>query len=561
MPEGTAVLKPLTVGKIQGHFFVPAYQRGYRWGTPEVERLLDDIATSEGTSYYLQPIVVKARDDGSWELIDGQQRLTTLYLILRYIQQEILPSATPKFWLEYETRAESSTYLEKLDAESSQSNIDYFHMFEAHRTIVTWFQNRADDRIQAGLDFFTALSKRVKVIWYEASSDIDAPGLFTRLNVGRIPLTDAELVKALVLSRIRTMYADRVHEVAAQWDMIERDLRAPEVWAFISGKSDQEASHIGLLLDVLAGTRSSRETPLYHTFEALRTRIEHDPQSFWNDVVELHSRILGWYEDREIYHRIGYLVNRGMKLPAMLRMSVSQTKSAFKDALLNTIRETLNLTPSALQDLTYRSAKTQEALLLMNVETVLRNTHSAERYSFQAHASGTWSLEHIHAQQAETLNTEEQWREWLRLHLKGLEAIPEVKQSTVDAIQERLPSTRRAMTRRAFEELEQLVLKAFTDAGQDATGDIDAIDNLALLTGGDNSALSNSMFEVKRQAIINRDREGAFVPICTRNVFLKYYTNAVGQQNHFWGADDRRDYLAAMVDVLQPYLSEEATDD
>ncbi len=82
---GTTTLTERKVGEISGHFLVPSYQRGFRWGTHEVEQLLNDIRASEGSNYYLQPVVVR-RGDESFELIDGQQRLTTLFLIHRYIK-------------------------------------------------------------------------------------------------------------------------------------------------------------------------------------------------------------------------------------------------------------------------------------------------------------------------------------------------------------------------------------------------------------------------------------------------------------------------------------------
>ena len=73
-------------------------------------------------------------------------------------------------------------------------------------------------------------------------------------------------------------------------------------------------------------------------------------------------------------------------------------------------------------------------------------------------------------------------------------------------------------------------------------------------SSGDNSALSNSVFEVKRREVIRRDRHGSFIPVCTRNAFLKYYTEAAGQQIHFWGDQDRQGYLNALLDALGPYL-------
>ena len=76
------------VGDIEGNFYIPSYQRGYRWGKAEIVRLLDDIESTKGKSYCLQPIVVRKAND-RYELIDGQQRLTTIYLIRHYINKEI----------------------------------------------------------------------------------------------------------------------------------------------------------------------------------------------------------------------------------------------------------------------------------------------------------------------------------------------------------------------------------------------------------------------------------------------------------------------------------------
>ena len=72
---------------IEDNFFVPDYQRGYRWGENEVKQLLEDIYENGLKPYYLQPIVVKTIKNKSYELIDGQQRLTTLYLLLNYLEK------------------------------------------------------------------------------------------------------------------------------------------------------------------------------------------------------------------------------------------------------------------------------------------------------------------------------------------------------------------------------------------------------------------------------------------------------------------------------------------
>ena len=100
--------RPWVTSLVRSH--VPAYQRGYRWGADEVDRLLSDIWASEGKPYYLQPIVVKAMRMAGLELIDGQQRLTTLYLIFNFMQTDGLESAGAGYTMEYETREGSQAY-------------------------------------------------------------------------------------------------------------------------------------------------------------------------------------------------------------------------------------------------------------------------------------------------------------------------------------------------------------------------------------------------------------------------------------------------------------------
>ena len=93
----SALLELKLIGDISGSFRVARYQRGYRWGKLEVERLLDDIWQSNGKAYSLQPVVVKRDAATSWELVDGQQRLTTLFLIFMFMQRERLQNSSPPY--------------------------------------------------------------------------------------------------------------------------------------------------------------------------------------------------------------------------------------------------------------------------------------------------------------------------------------------------------------------------------------------------------------------------------------------------------------------------------
>jgi len=55
--------------------------------------------------------------------------------------------------------------------------------------------------------------------------------------------------------------------------------------------------------------------------------------------------------------------------------------------------------------------------------------------------------------------------------------------------------------------------------------------------------------------MVEMDRDGEYIPPCTRKVFLKYYTASGSQQPHFWGQDDRVSYMSEMVRLLGPYLA------
>ena len=83
---------------------------------------------------------------------------------------------------------------------------------------------------------------------------------------------------------------------------------------------------------------------------------------------------------------------------------------------------------------------------------------------------------------------------------------------------------------------------------------------MALLDVSQNAALSNSVFEVKRHRVINYDKEGRYIPICTKNVFFKYYTQN-SPSLFFWGEADRRDYVEALNVKISPYYKQDNNDD
>ena len=164
-------------------FFIPDYQRGYRWTRQQVEDLLNDIlefSQKENAGIYcLQPLVVvrKSSDEqlldkirqaddlsevkrllnGQWEVVDGQQRLTTIRLILEVLQH-------PRFYdIKYATREKSAEFLNKIarqdTTQENEDNIDYHHISQAVIVIREWMEKKNTEK------FLSVLLKQVKFIW------------------------------------------------------------------------------------------------------------------------------------------------------------------------------------------------------------------------------------------------------------------------------------------------------------------------------------------------------------------------------------------------------------
>lgn len=531
--------------EIEGNFFVPDYQRGYRWGENEVKQLLEDIYENGLKPYYLQPIVVK-KSDKNYELIDGQQRLTTLYLLLNYLEKSFSGESktSRKYEITYETRKETHSYLTDLNPNKKEDNIDFFFIYNAYRTIKKWFE---DDRSTIN-EFYFYLTKYVKIIWYEPEDNVSGVDLFTRLNIGRIPLTNSELVRALFLSRNSDLTIAKQLEIAAEWDSIEKELHQPSFWAFLTNYQPEDyPNRIDLLFDLMAGGKSRDK---YATFFYFNNKIKEKEkkQDVWKEIIAYFARLKEWYEDREVFHKVGFLVADNNNLIQLLEKSKEMKKSERNTFLDNQIKTRLE--KISLDNLNYENkADTQRVLLLFNILSVKNINDNTLRFPFDKYKNKntTWSLEHIHAQNAETLNTTEKRKEWLRLHKEILEDETELAKKIGNMLE-------KDITTEQFRELQQEVFKQLPN---ETEGDyLDSLANMALLNVGNNAALNNSVFEVKRRKIIEMDKTGDYIPYCTRMVFLKYYTPTPSNL-HSWGADDREAYIKAIEETLKPYLKTE----
>lgn len=549
---------------LQHSFYVPAYQRGYRWTSLEVRDLLNDINeftpreindTEEKTWYCLQPVVVKCKSKGEYEIIDGQQRLTTVYLMLHYLNQDFVEKKRDKlFSIDYQTRTNSKFFLQHPENKDN-SYIDFYYIHNSYNTIEKWFEENEKYPFFDKNEFRSKLKFHTKVIWYETTED-NPITVFTRLNIGKISLTNAELIKALFLnsSNFRSANADgmrrRQIEIANEWDSIETAFQNDKLWFFLSDeqKSDNRIEYIFDLMN------NSADADPYSTFRFFNTilagKTETEMNVYWEKIQAYYQRFNEWFSDRELYHKIGFILTAKIASVKELYDKSSSFKKSEFISHINTIIKN-HYHGQNLFDLNYESKNTKSVLLLYNILTMLQNQHDSSFFPFDDYKLKKWDIEHIASRKDALSIPVVNRKDWLidvkcyidKEQDKGLDLIKQI-----DSMLEK--------NNYEYEDNFSILFEAVTahfNKYINETEDIDGISNLALLDQRTNRGYKNAVFPLKRKCIIELDKTGGFVPICTKNVFLKYFSDYPPKVS-FWTQKDREKYEQDLMRILTDYL-------
>ncbi|HWU85981.1 MAG TPA: DUF262 domain-containing protein [Kofleriaceae bacterium] len=587
-------------------FFVPAYQRGYRWTARQVEAMLDDLAAfqlrerSPHAYYCLQPVVVRRRPEGEWELVDGQQRLTTIFLVLRALDDIANMLRLGRYEITYETREDSAAFLLEPTPEGAVRNIDYHHMYEAYQAIQRWFDAR-DGGLR--LDLLRCLTCRdgagpnVRVIWYELEVAQDPVHAFVRLNVGRIPLTSAELIRALLLRSDRLDLDPRdAQQIAQDWDAIERRLQDDGYWYFLQSDRSSPPARIEYIFDVFVRTQLQDakdglvDDPLatFLEFQVLLDANGARVWPIWQMFKKLTQTLEDWYEDRTLYHLVGFLVatadkrtggrsrraeanvlldlltvrqtltatdfDRHLRRLAWRRFAGNQAVEPFHDGF--TEEELAERIGERLDNLDYGKGSVGTALLLFNIAGLLEQVASTQRFQFDAYKTSSWDIEHVRSVAEYIPQAAADRRRWLE-HARGFVVSPaatpgdpaeaEQLQKDIDAL---IASP--SPEERAFADVFARVRVLSREP--EVRADDNAISNLVLLDMGTNRSYKNAIFPVKRARIISLDKEGQFVPPATRNIFLKYYSPQAAQLM-LWDDADQAAYREVLDRTLYRFFA------
>jgi len=539
------------------NFFIPSYQRGYKWDRQQVEDLLNDIydfstkKSLDSEFYCLQPIVV-LKENERYRIIDGQQRITTIYIILKYLE-DILNDEyfIDKFYtIEYETRDESRDFLnQKLKDGIDDSNSDFYHISRAYKVIEEWFVEKIKNREISKRKFIDILlgsdDKDVKFIWYELDKSEDEIDVFMRLNIGKIPLSNAELIKALLLYENSE---NEKREIISMWDNIEKSLQNSKFFSFLT-KQEYRYTKIDFIFNLIARKYNKKlkkfneddEKFSFYIFEYLIKENPSNKKLLWSEVKDYFRIFEEFYHNNIYYHYIGYFINSNEKnsIEEIINLFREYSKEDFENRLkkLITIRVKKSLKELSYDD-DYKSV--EKILFLFNVIITMDSGYS--RYPFDIHNRQKWSLEHIHAQNSENITRDIDMRTILESQLELIYISDELK----DEIKEILKN----ISQQGFYNLQEKIFKLFSDETS-----IHTIDNLALLSRDNNSSLSNVLFPQKRDKLKELDSKGEFIPLGTKNVFMKYYSSNV-KENLTWNREDRESYLKELERVLSNFIEE-----
>lgn len=628
------------------NFFIPAYQRGYRWTEKQMSDLLDDLyefavrpknsdpQKTKGEFYCLQPIIVQKvtnpekmklmryhpeadnhasadetsdrqenvsaiTEDNTWEVIDGQQRLTSLYLLYSYlISKNTLPSGDldatglKLFKLFYESRPETRDFLEKLplNCEKAKENIDFHFIVKAWDAIEEWLTTRAPSiatryhespnpgEIRGKLVNLLLSSsvneprRSARFIWYEleSSSDKNPVDEFLNINNGKIPLTEAELIRGLFLQK-RNFALDKTGEqmkIAMQWEEMENTLHHDDFWNFLSVSSDTD-NRIELLFRLHYFQENNvKELEEGALFTYYYDKLQENPgaefnaavQEIWEKITAIFRVLQDWYEDPFIYNYIGFLVHAGAPLEKIFKLhtqiGAEEPKEAFIKKLKELIRSMLFKHEKIMEgdlDLAYdkNRSKIRELLLFINIFHLNKQleTRRVERKSyvtlfhkfpFDLYVDQSWDVEHIDSVTPKSLANvkDEAKEEYLRQRIRALygDVGTDFEQKLAE---------------KDYEEIwEKIVQEKHPQAKDDA--EKNRLGNLTLLDSSTNRSYGNDFFVMKRKKINEVMAEGSFVPYCTQLVFNKSFRNQDIDLS-CWSEDDSKLYEEFILNELRDF--------
>lgn len=554
-------------------FNVPSLQRTYRWGEKEITLLLNDLYefynTNEDSTndfYPLQPLILKKsnQNDDTWNVLDGQQRLTTIKLIASFLGMD------KDYCLDisYDTREKTKDFLDNISNKKEEDvgkSMELYYIFHAYEVIKAWFQKNKKEKDKEKIDAIRNVlfeKERTRFVVQEMNIDDDEAKTFQNINQGRIPLSCSELIKALFLGHIfeshkidnnyRFAYSsdgyglfipiDPIKErqsltrlqniIAKEWDDIETVLMHDEFYSFVCPEKDRSINRMDFLFEVVCGNEKYKKYKTDDPFDAIYESIKEIKNNdknknlvdilstCWNDVVKCFNRMQKLYYDFDAYHLVGFCIceDIGISEDFYKYCNEDEKLDEFKTAIRVKIKGKLlsglktDDLDEWLKGLRYKENKGQIKLILL-LHNLQSYSYEKIRFPFNLYDGGkNYDIEHIHATAEEKADKKSRY-EWFDTNHSDIKREKDkLKDSDLIALFDSFEKAYEGKKLdefkddKEFNKLREIMINDNLDNGnekEDLSTD-DGIRNLCLLDSTTNRTYKNSLFITKREMILKK---------------------------------------------------------
>lgn len=330
-----------------GTFVVPNYQRGYKWGVEKdgknaVNVLIDDLINAfkkNKNEYFIQGVTVyeeNNKDKTQIFLVDGQQRTTTFYLLLKFLKVDNLPE------INYSIRQESNYVLNNCNIkkreflfekkEKTDYNLQDIHYFKNTVSIFNSKLNELDKKE----DFKIFILEKVKLFYIQISKE-NATKVFSMLNGQKAIMKPDELIKADLLNKAsRAIKIKRdietsdltsllqliKNKVGEEWEinsLRSKYAREWDKWLYWWNRKDIKTffnsgdKPLGLLLEYYFDINRKKEE-LKYNFENFRneffTNLQNTKLTF-KHLRDFQKTFEDWYNNQKTYNYFGLILKGG----------------------------------------------------------------------------------------------------------------------------------------------------------------------------------------------------------------------------------------------------------
>ena len=558
---------------------IPHYQRGYKWNSNNVIKLLDDIQNSnvkDDLFYCIQNITITKKND-VYNVIDGQQRLTTLTIILSYLGEKELVYNKVRFpdnsirkytneilnnWItnkEFDFYSQFPDWKSIIESKPEYDLQDIYHIVLVAFNVKQWFEKLKEKEGESYVaNFKNKLLHNVKLIVNEVGGNQSEEKIFANLNSKRIPLDGSDLIRAILITRVareeareegdlKTIIFVNERRIKLGWelDQINGWWSKDNVRAYFKRFIKIESENIGknkLFNDdfypinnlyLLFAESNNKEVLTLHLIENSINAI-----ALYKDIIHLHNTLYDWFHDREIYHLLGYIFanEANRKNIDFYNIWTLWKKNSTRKAFVKSLKDEIKI--SFIEDehiidytdfqINWYDDKTSllvKTLLLMDVIECLK-----ENKAFlppQYFKKNLEDIEHIFPQNPKDKNNKE-----IINYVKFLLKTGELEEKEIDIIN--------LESNLEDEEYKTGLITLL----EEKTSEIkqNSIGNLVLLHRSLNRGLGNKVYEQKRSKIISFYNDGNFIQPHTFKVFVRDFLNddnvEIYRDKEFWTQDD-----------------------